>query len=120
MTDLAERVTRLEQRMDDVEPLAQATDQEVAGWRGVLSNHTKVLNTVRDDQVELVKIVRDNGQRLDRLEHKVDDGFAAMRDGFRQTNKNFAMVRDRFDKVEGRLDKITDLLGAVIDKPDES
>ena len=69
MTDLADRVAKLEQRMDDVEPLARSTDQEVAGWRGVLKNHTELLNTVRDDQVE-------QGKRLGRLERKVDDGFA--------------------------------------------
>jgi hypothetical protein len=48
MTDLAERVTQLEKRMDKVEPLARGTGQEVAGWRGVLNGQTHVLNGMSD------------------------------------------------------------------------
>lgn len=118
MTDLAERVTRLERRMNDVEPLARGTDQEVAGWRGVLSNHTKLLNTVRDDQVELVKIVRNQGERLDRLEHKVDDGFARMNEGFHQANENFAAIEVKFGVLKAGMDEIKDLL--TPDRSDES
>jgi F0F1-type ATP synthase epsilon subunit len=117
MTELAHRVTELERRMDNVEPLARATDQEVAGWRGVLKNHTEVLNAIREDQVAIredqVAIREDQvAIRKDqvRLERKVDDGF-------RQTNENFAHVEAKFGVLKAGLDEIKDLL--TPDRSDE-
>jgi hypothetical protein len=103
MTDLAERVTKLERRMNDIEPLARGTGQEVAGWRGVLKNHTEVLNKFRDDLV-------DQRARLIRLENKVDSGFARMDEGFRQANENFATIEAKFGMVKAGMDHITNLL----------
>src|SRR5262245_41571239 len=93
---LEDRVTDLERRMDDVERLASGTDREVAGWQITLNNHTKLLNTIRDGQV-------DQGKRLAKLETEMRDGFAKM-------DANFAMMEDKFELLRQGQDDITKLL----------
>ena len=93
MTDLAERVTRLEQRMDDVEPLARGTGQEVGGWRAVLNGHTYVLDGMSD---RLNQFRRSVDERFDKLETTMTD--------------RFAQVDANFQTLKAGMDHITNLL----------
>ena len=106
MTDLADRVARLERRMNDVHDLARRTDQEAASWRGVLNNHTYVLNGMSD--------------RLDRFRRSVDERFDKVDERFDKVDERFDKVDTRFGNIEGRLDKIADLLTTVINKSGKS
>lgn len=101
MTDLAERVTRLEQRMDDVEPLARGTGHEVAGWRAVLNGHTHVLNGMSD--------------RLEQFRRKVDERFADVNKRFDKVDERFNKVDERFDKLEAKVDANFQTLKAGMD-----
>ncbi|HEV2781758.1 MAG TPA: hypothetical protein VGX25_20425 [Actinophytocola sp.] len=86
MTELIElraRITRLEERMDDVQNLAEGTDQEVSGWRGVLMRHTDVLNGMSES--------------LDRFRRSIDERFA-------KVDERFAKVDERFDRLEAKVD----------------
>jgi chromosome segregation ATPase len=118
LTRLDDRVTKLENEMADVRGIAETANREVAVVPAVLRGHTMVLNSLRMTQ-------REHGERLDRLEHKVDDGFARMDKNFEQINENFAQINENFATVEARFNvigagivKITELLTEA-DEPDE-
>ncbi len=75
LEDLEARVNILEEQMLSTRQdaaaarvLAGTADRDVSEFKQTLNGHTKVLNAVRETQVE-------QGQRLDRLEAKVDSGF---------------------------------------------
>ena len=102
MSELAERVTRLERRMDEVHDLASSTDREVAGWRGVLKNHTIVLNGM--------------SERLDQFERKVDKRFDKVE---AEMHERFTQMREGFTKLGLGQAQITALLNIVIDKSDD-
>jgi hypothetical protein len=75
LEDLEARVTALEEQVRQsredataARVLAGAADRDVSEFKQLLNGHTKVLNAVRETQVE-------QGQRLDSLEVKLDSGF---------------------------------------------
>jgi septal ring factor EnvC (AmiA/AmiB activator) len=83
------RVTRLEQEMDEVRHLARSTDREVADVSIRLSAQTRVINALRETQIEhgdLLKshseILKSHDKRLDSLEIKVDRLEAKVDRGF--------------------------------------
>jgi DNA repair ATPase RecN len=86
MTELVERVTHLEERMDDVEYLARKTSEEVAEWRGTLSRHTDVVNAASERIDNLRREVNERfdkvDQRFDKVETEMREGFTEMREGF--------------------------------------
>jgi septal ring factor EnvC (AmiA/AmiB activator) len=141
MTEIHDRVTRLEEERAEVRFLATHADKEAASNTAVLQGQIGVLNALRETQQEhgqtlakhgqiLAKhthMLTEHGKRLDRLEHKVDAGFAQADKNFDQINKNFAKVDENFAKVEGQLKqvrtgiaKITGLLTDEIDKREET
>jgi hypothetical protein len=65
--------------------LAGGADRDVAAFGAKLDAHTKVLNALRETQVE-------HGQRLDSLERVVEEGFAEMRHGFSTLNVGMAQI----------------------------
>jgi predicted nucleic acid-binding Zn-ribbon protein len=71
LAELRDRVTRLEERVDD--------------WRTTLDNHTETLNAIRADHL-------DQGEKLAKLEAEVRDGFAEMRDGFGKLAKGQELI----------------------------
>jgi SMC interacting uncharacterized protein involved in chromosome segregation len=98
LAQLTKRVSRLEERMDDVQDLAGRTGQEVAGWRTTLNNHTRLLNTIKEDQADLRK--------------KVEDGFA-------KVDENFAEVEKKFQQLHQGQERITKLLTRHLGEPDQ-
>jgi uncharacterized coiled-coil DUF342 family protein len=109
IAELDRRVTRLEERMDDVHDLASRTGQEVAEWRTTLNNHTKTLNAMSDQL---------NG-RFDKVDERFDKLEAEMRDGFAKADKNFAKVEEKFKLLHEGQDRITKLLTRHLGEPDD-
>lgn len=99
LAELHERVTRLERRMDDVHDLASGADREVAGWRGVLSQHTRTLNAM-NEKIDLFQ------QRVDQRFEKVDQRFEKVDERFEQVDQRFEQVDQRFEKVDRRFDRL--------------
>jgi hypothetical protein len=93
MTDLAERVTKLERRMNDIEPLARGASKDVGDVQALQRAHTKSIEALQETMVE----------RFAKVELK-------MRDGFRQTNENFAAVEQKLGVLKVGMDHITNLL----------
>jgi hypothetical protein len=105
--------------MGDVEDFSRGTDREVADWRTTLNNHTKLLNTIRDDVV-------DQGKKVDKLETEMRDGFAKVDANFARVDANFAKVDANFAKVEDKFqllfrgqEEITQLLTRHLGEPDD-
>lgn len=107
---LEERVTKLEERMDDVHRLASDTGQEVATWRTTLNNHTKMIKAIRDDQV-------DHGKKLARVEKEMHAGFARVDENFAKVDENFAKVEKKFELLRRGQEQIAELLTRHLDEP---
>ena len=95
LEDLEARVTILEEQVRSTRQdaaaarvLAGTADRDVSEFKQTLNGHTKVLNAVRETQVE-------DHDRLNRLEAKVDSGFT---------------------KINVSMDRISRLLQQVVDK----
>ncbi len=141
MTEIHDRVTRLEEERAEVRFLATHADKEAAGNTAVLQGQVGVLNALRDTQQEhgqtLAKhshMLAEHGKRLGRLEHKVDTGFVQADKNFAQIDKNFAQIEANFTQVNANfaeverqftlvrtgIEGITGLLTDEIDKPKET
>ncbi|MFC4080031.1 hypothetical protein [Amycolatopsis samaneae] len=84
LEDLEARVVSLEQQVAHIRQdaaaarvLAGAADRDVSEFRQTLNGHISVLNAVRETQLE-------QGQRLENLERKVDEGFTKVNLGMNQ------------------------------------
>ncbi len=95
--------------------LASAAHEDVAEVKTALNAHFRVLNALRETQV-------DHGQRLDRLEArfdvleaKVDQGFAQVDRNFAQVDRNFAEVERQFSIVHVGIAQITAMLTNLTD-----
>jgi len=113
--DLEGRVTAVEHELRRVggdaaaaRTLASEADRDVSLFGAKLDAHIKVLNALRETQIE-------HGERLDRVERKVDDGFARIDQEFALVNQGFAKVEEQFAKVEAGIAHITTLLERVIE-----
>lgn len=101
--EINERFTRLEAEVADVRYLARGADEDTSVIKDKLHAHIMSLESLRETQIE-------HGERLGRLERKVDDGFDKI-DG------NFTLVEVEFGKVHAGIDRIT---GLLTDKPEET
>lgn len=124
--DIPTRVTRLEQAIVEVRReaatarlLAAGADHDVSVVKDTMHAHTRSLNALRETQME-------HGQRLDRLERKVDDGFAQVDANFKQIDANFKQVDANFltvgaefSKVNTGIAQITALLTKKRDQSDQ-
>ena len=131
--DIPTRVTRLEQAIVEVRReaaaarlLAAGADHDVSVIKDTMHAHTRSLNALRETQME-------HGQRLDRLERKVDDGFAQVDANFervdanfrqidanfKQVDANFLTVGAEFSKVNTGIAQITALLTKKLDEPEQ-
>ena len=95
LEDLEARVTALEEqarytRQDAAAAriLAGTADRDVSEFKQTLNGHTKVLNAVRETQVE-------DHARLDRLEAKVDSGFTKINVSIEQIGRLLQQVIDK-------------------------
>ncbi|MGW4062030.1 hypothetical protein ACWEGE_27380 [Amycolatopsis sp. NPDC004747] len=109
LEDLEARVTALEEQVQQsrhdaaaARILAGTADRDVSEFKQTLNGHTKVLNAVRETQIE-------HGQRLDRLENKlgsVDDRLGTLE----------AKVDSGLTKINVSMEQMSRLLQQVIDK----
>jgi len=95
LEDLEARVNVLEEQMRHTRQdaaaarvLAGTADRDVSEFKQTLNGHTKVLNAVRETQVE------DHAQ-LDRLEAKVDSGFTKINVSVEQIGRLLQQVIDK-------------------------
>ncbi|KDN21188.1 hypothetical protein [Amycolatopsis rifamycinica] len=102
LEDLEARVTALEEQVRHTRQdaaaarvLAGTADRDVSEFKQTLNGHTKVLNAVRETQIE-------HGQDISGLKTEVADLRAEMRSGF--------------TKVNIGLEQMSRLLQQVIDK----
>ena len=115
--NIAERVSRLEASVADARKdaaaariLAGGADRDVSEMRTELKAHTKVLNALRETQVEQGKEMRGGfaqvESRFAKVEGDMREGFAQVRDeagaGFAQVRNEmgagFAMLKKAIDK----------------------
>ena len=109
LEDLEARVTVLEEQVRSTRQdaaaarvLAGTADRDVSEFKQTLNGHTKVLNAVRETQIE-------HGQRIERLEAKlgsVDDRLGTLE----------AKVDSGFTKVNINMEQISRLLQRLIEK----
>ena len=88
LEELESRVERLERAVVEVRQdaaaarvLAGAADRDVAEFREELRAHTRMLNTLRETQVEQGATQAAQGDRLAELDRKVTDGFSMLNVG---------------------------------------
>ncbi|MFE0026490.1 hypothetical protein [Amycolatopsis sp. NPDC059021] len=77
MDSLERQMAQLRQDSTAAHVLANAAARDVTEFRETLNGHTSLLNAIRETQLE-------QGQRLDRLERKVDEGFTKVNLGMNQ------------------------------------
>ncbi len=116
LEDLEARVTALEEqarytRQDAAAAriLAGTADRDVSEFKQTLNGHTKVLNAVRETQVE-------QGQRLDRVETKLGSVETKLGSVDDRVGTLEAKVDSGFTKINVSMDRIAQLLQQVIDK----
>ncbi len=80
---------------DVARQMAAATDRDVADFRQVMTGHTRVLNALRETQVE-------HGRRLDGIDGRLD-GVDGKLDG----------IDGRLDEVDGKLDGVDRRLAGI-------
>jgi septation ring formation regulator EzrA len=83
--------------------LSAGADQDVSEVRAELRAHTSALNALRQTQLE-------QGQRLDRLETRVEAGFAATDASFARADAAFARTDASFATVHAGMAHIVSLL----------
>jgi chromosome segregation ATPase len=106
--DLEARVTSLEQQMTVVSAeskaalaLARAADRDVSVVRDQLNGQTRLLNALRETQLEQSQTLRQHGQRLNLLENKVDNLEREMRNGFSTLNVGMTRIEALLTRVAG-------------------
>lgn len=87
--------------------LAVAASKEVGDVSAQLRGHITVLHALRETQLE-------QGARLDRLERRVDEGFARVDARFEQVDRRFEQVDARFEQVVDQMNARFDQLAALI------
>jgi hypothetical protein len=80
--------------------LASSAHADVAKVKTSLNAHFRVLNALRETQVEHGRKLDRLEARFDGLEAKVDRGFAAVQQRFAEVDRNFAQVNQNFAQVE--------------------
>jgi hypothetical protein len=105
--DLEGRVSALEQEMRVVRQdaaaarvLAGGADRDVADLGKKLDAHTKVLNALRETQLEHGQRLDRHEERLDRLERITDEGFRELREGFAKMSIGFAEITRLIERVQ--------------------
>jgi hypothetical protein len=103
-------VSRLEQEVTEARVLAMGADHDVSVVEDALRAHVGTLNALRTTQLEqgqmIKKIQVEHGQRLDRLEHKVDDGFSMVDDRFKQIDGRFKQIDGRFKQIDDHFEQV--------------
>ena len=138
--ELEGRVTAAEHGLERVRvdaaaarALASGADRDVSLFGAKLDAHTKVLNALRETQLEQgSRLDRVEGRldrvegrldrvegTLDRLERKVDDGFARIDQEFVLINQGFVKVEDQFAKLGAGMAHLTTLMERLIE-PEQS
>jgi DNA-binding protein H-NS len=123
--NIPERVSRLEHSVAEARKdaaaariLAGGADRDVSEMRTELKAHTKLLNALRETQVEQGKEIRDLRTEL-RAEMR--EGDASIRAEMREGDASIrAEMREGFAKMGVGMAQITALLTIAIDKPEES
>jgi hypothetical protein len=107
--ELERRVSALEARMEEVAAdaaaarhLAAAGDRDLADLGIKVDANRKAINALGVQ----------TAARFDRLEQKVDNGFAVMHTGF-------AEIRGKVDQTAAGQQQIVDLLNTLIDRPED-
>ncbi|MCE7006424.1 hypothetical protein LWC34_26870 [Kibdelosporangium philippinense] len=110
------RLCNVEERTTAALVLAREVDKDVSVYTERLLAQTKVIEALRETQVE-------QGKQLNLLETKVDKGFARMDEKFAEIDANFTQIDANFAKVQEQFAiqamgqaKITELLDQLIDK----
>jgi hypothetical protein len=127
VSKLDDRVTKLERDMGnmrrDVEAaraLASGAYQDVVDMRAELRAHTKTLEALHVNQVELRKDYKALREDHNELHREVDEGFTVMREGFAEVDRRFvgleSEMREGFTKIGLGMAQITALLNIAINK----
>jgi Mg2+ and Co2+ transporter CorA len=95
LEDLEARVTALEEQVRHTRQdaaaarvLAGTADRDVSEFKQTLNGHTQVLNALRETQVE-------HGERIGRLEAKVDSGFTKLNVNMEQISRLLQQVIEK-------------------------
>ncbi|GGS21610.1 hypothetical protein [Actinokineospora fastidiosa] len=125
-----ERITELEREVASIREVAEDARVDAKAARTLAAGTDRDLAVIREQQKadrSLIQALRDtqieHGQRLTRLEEKVDRGFERIDlrfeqidRNFDQVNENFAHVDRKFAVVTAGIEHITTLLTDHIEK----
>ena len=126
LEDLDARLTAVENRLDDVAEqsrraredsaaarvLAGAADRDVSEMRAVLQGHTKVLNALRETQLE-------HSAKFDRIDAKfsqIDARFDQIDARFDRTDGELARMRTGFGVLNSGMNRITGMLTELLNR----
>jgi chromosome segregation ATPase len=103
--DLPERVARLEREVPKARAdaaaarfLAGCADRDVSELKAELQSHKKVLEALRETQLEQGQEFR---ARLTNVENEMHESFAEMHESFAEMHEGFAEVHGGFAEVHG-------------------
>lgn len=109
MTQLEDRVTRVEREVDEIRRLAGGAHEDVANVQATLRAHINTLEALNKNQVEMRKDIAGlrtdvNSLRtdVDGLRKDVDTGFTEMREGFTTLNLGMAQITALLNIAIGR------------------
>lgn len=104
LTNLDARVTKLEREMPEARKLASDASKEVGDVRTQLRAHTKLLQALRETQVEQGKEMRQGfaevSQEFARLEGEMRQGFSVMAVGMAQITAQLAIAIDQSEEPD--------------------
>ena len=95
-------VRRLDRDAAATRMMAALADRDVAETRGVLAGHTRVLNAVRETQLEQGAVLAEHSRTL--LEHT--RMLAEQAEVLAEHSARFDAVDARFDAVDARFDRL--------------
>jgi hypothetical protein len=102
---------RLHTRLDVVETesraartLAAAADRDVSNVRAELHGHTRVLDALRETQLEQGATLREHGEALIRLENRMDRGFDTVDRRFETLHTGMVEITTLLRRLETQSD----------------
>ncbi len=117
--DLTNRVVALEEEMvvvhrevAEARELAAGADQDVADYRAELRGHTRVLNALRETQLEQGQVLAQHGQVL--AQH--GQVLAQHGQALAQHGQAITVLIERVDQLDGRVDQLTGTVNFIRDQ----
>ncbi len=104
--DIERRLRAIAQDAAAARVLAAGADRDCAEMKVELRSHTKVLNSLRETQMEHGKAIKHLEKRMDEGFKVMNEGFKVMNEGFTVMNEGFAVMDEGFARTEQQFAKV--------------